>query len=99
VTYVCNEKLPNGESPDSFGELVPDLAVEVLSPNDSLTEVGRKIGEFLQCGVPIVWLVDPVRKTVTAYRSLSEIQQYSSEDWITAEPILPGFSCMVSRFF
>ena len=99
VTFVRHEKLPNGKSPKGFGELVPDLAVEVLSPNDSLKEVGRKIGEFLDCGVPIVWVVDPSRETVTVYRSLSEIVQYSSKDTITAEPVLPGFSCNVSKFF
>jgi Uma2 family endonuclease len=99
VTVVRNEKLPNGESPEGFGELVPDLAVEVLSPNDSLAQVGRKIGEFLQCGVPLVWLADPAGKTVTAYRSLSDIQKFSSTDIITGESVLPGFSSLVSKFF
>lgn len=99
VSVVRNEKLPGGQSPDTFGELVPDLVVEVLSPSDSLKEVGRKIGEFLECGVPLVWLADPKRKTVTVYRSLSETQQYTGEDLINAEPVLPGFSCAVSRFF
>ena len=86
-------------SPKGFGELVPDLAVEVLSPNGSLKEMSREIGEFLDCGVPIVWVVDPSRETVTVYRSLSEIVQYSSKETITAEPVLPGFSCNVSKFF
>src|SRR5881396_3706779 len=99
VTYVSNAKLPGGESPETFGELIPDLAVEVLSPSDSLKEVGRKIGEFLECGVPLVWLVDPKHETVTVYRSLSDTEQYSAQDIITAEPALPGFSCPVSQFF
>jgi len=99
VSFVRNEKLPGGESPETFGELVPDFVVEVLSPNDSLKEVGRKIGEYLEYGVPLVWVVDPKRKTVTAYRSLSATVQYTADDTITAEPILPGFSCTVSKFF
>ena len=99
VTFVRNEKLPGGQSPEGFGELTPDLAVEVLSPNDSLQEVGRKIGEFLECGVPIVWLVDPKRETVTVYKSLSETRQFSADDNLTAEPVLPGFTCKVSKFF
>lgn len=99
VTFVRNEKLPEGKSPDTFGELVPDLAVEVLSPSDSLKEVGRKIGEFLECGVPLVWLVDPARETVTVYHSLSQTEQYNSQDTIGADPVLPGFSCTVARFF
>ena len=53
VSVVLNQKLPGGESPEGFGELVPDFVVEVLSPTDSLKEVGRKIGEFLECGVPL----------------------------------------------
>jgi Uma2 family endonuclease len=61
--------------------------------------VGHKIGEFLECGVTIVWLVDPAERTVTVYRSLSNIQRFTSDDTITAEPVLPGFSCAVSRFF
>jgi Uma2 family endonuclease len=99
VLFVRTEKLPGGKSPVGFGELIPDLCVEVLSPSDSVRHVAQKIGEFLECGVPIVWLVDPGRKSVTVYRSLSQIEQYQGDDVITAEPILPGFSCPVSRFF
>ena len=99
VTFVSYEKLPAGESPEGFGQFIPDLAVEVLSPHDSLRHIGQKIGEFLESGVPLVWLVDPSRKTVTVYRSLSQTEQLSSVDILTAEPVLPGFSCLVSRFF
>jgi Uma2 family endonuclease len=99
VTFVSYEKLPPEQCPEGFGEFIPDLAVEVLSPYDSLKQVGQKIGEFLECGVPLVWLGDPSRKTVTVYRSLSDTEQLGAGDVITAEPVLPGFSCPVSRFF
>lgn len=99
VTFVRNEKLPDGKSPDTFGEVVPDLAVEVLSPHDSPRQVAAKIGEFLDCGVPLVWLVDPARRTVTEYRSLSDTTQLGGDDTITAEAVLPGFSASVARFF
>lgn len=99
VTFVRNEKRPKGDALYDFAKFVPDLAVEVLSPNDRPRHVAQKIGEFLECGVPIVWLVDPAKKTVTEYRSLSEIQLYAGDDVIHAEPVLPGFSCAVSSFF
>jgi Uma2 family endonuclease len=99
VTFVRNERLPQGKTPDTFGECVPDLTVEVLSPGDKPKRVGEKIGEFLENGVPIVWLVDPARKTVTEFRSLSESKLFSGDDTIHAEPVLPGFSCKISRFF
>jgi Uma2 family endonuclease len=100
VTFVRNEKLPNNEEDQyKFAEFVPDLAVEVLSPSDRPKFVEEKIREFLANGVPIVWCVDPVKKTVTEYRSLSEIKDYSGDDVISAEPVLPNFSCPISRFF
>jgi Uma2 family endonuclease len=99
VTFVRNEKLPDGKSPDTFGEFVPDLAVEVLSPKDSMRQVASKIGEFLDCGIPMVWLVDPAGETVTVYRSLSDTQRLGRENTITGGQILPGFRCRVARFF
>jgi Uma2 family endonuclease len=99
LTFVRNEKMPKDEDRDKFAEFIPDLAVEVLSPTDRPKFVAEKIGEFLENGVPIVWLVDPSRKTVSEYRSLSEIKLYSGDDVIHAEPVLPGFSSPISRFF
>ena len=99
VFFVRSEKLPGGKSPITFGELVPDFAVEVLSPGDRSGQVAQKIGEFLEYGVPIVWLVDPEDQSVTVYRSLTQTQRFTSDDIIDAEPVLPGFSCKVSRFF
>lgn len=99
VTYVSNGKLPGVRSPKTFGELIPDLAVEVLSPSDSMRELGRKIGEYFENGVPLVWIVDPERQTVTIYRSLTDTEQLTAADRITAEPVLPGFSADVRLFF
>jgi Uma2 family endonuclease len=99
VTYVGNGKLPDGRSPETYGEVIPDLAVEVLSPSDRLKEVGRKIGEYFENGVPLVWLVDPAQQTVTIYRSLSNVEQRTAAETIDAEPVLPGFSAQVRSFF
>ena len=99
VTFVRNEKLPDGISPEGFGEVIPDLAVEVLSPGDSMRHVAQKIGEFLEMGVPLVWLVDPKRESVTVYRSLSDTEQCGMDDTIDGGTVLPGFSSRVSRFF
>ncbi len=99
VCFVRSEKLPDGKSPDSFGEMIPDLVVEVLSPSDIPRRVADKIGEYLGCGVPLVWLVNPEEKTATVYRSLTDTKRLESTDVITGDPVLPGFSCTVSRFF
>jgi Uma2 family endonuclease len=99
VTFIRSEKVPKGEKRKKFLDSVPDLAVEVLSPSDRPGFVSEKISEFLANGVPIVWLVNPSDKTVTEHRSRPEIKEYSGDDVISAEPILPGFSCPISRFF
>jgi len=92
----------NLRSPDAFfvrTEKLPGGAVEVLSPADSTRQVLNKIGEFLECGVPLVWVADPGTRTVTAYQSLSNVQRFTAKDTISAEPVLPGFTCLVSGFF
>ena len=99
VCFVRREKLPGGESPEGFLEVIPDLAVEVLSPNDRMRQVADKIGEFLEVGVPIVWVVDPKYRTVNVYRSLSDTERLTEKDTISAEPVLPGFSVQVAEFF
>ena len=99
VFFVRSEKLPGGKSPITFGEMIPDFAAEVLSPGNRSGQIAQKIGEFLEYGVQIVWLVDPEDQSVTVYRSLTHTQRFTSEDVIDAKPVLPGFSCKVSRFF
>jgi Uma2 family endonuclease len=99
VSVVRTEKLPEGKPPRTFGAFAPDLAVEVLSPSDSHRLVADKIGEYLQCGVTLVWLVDPDAQSVTVFRSLTDVQQLKRDDTITADPVLPGFSCPVAGFF
>lgn len=99
VCFVRRDKLPGGESPEGFGELVPDLVVEVLSPDDRPRRVADKIGEFLECGVELIWLVDPKSRTVTVYRSLTDTEHLTEEDTITADPVISGFTARVSQFF
>lgn len=97
--FVRTEKLPGGRAPVDYGNLVPDLVVEVLSPSDSARDMEKKVDEYLGCGVPLVWVVDPERRTVTAYRPPRDTAEYAGDAELTAEPVLPGFSCRVSEFF
>jgi Uma2 family endonuclease len=97
VCFVRKEKLPDGRSPVDYGQLVPDLVVEVLSPGDSDRQIARKVDEYLACGVPLVWVVGP--RTVTVRQLDRDPAAYAGEDELTAEPVLPGFSCRVSEFF
>lgn len=97
ISLVLRERLPEGKPPQGFLEGAPDLAVEVLSPNEDWAELGRKLGEYFASGSKEVWLVDPEAKTVTVYKSLTQVQVFRSEDELTGSDLLPNFRCKVAE--
>jgi len=77
----------------------PDLAVEVLSPDDRAGEVLAKVKDWLEAGCRRVWVADPATRTVTVYRSLSEIIVLGEADTLTGDDLLPGFKASVAEIF
>jgi Uma2 family endonuclease len=80
-------------------ERVPNLVVEVRSPNDRHGRILRRIEQYLKRGVPMVWLVDPEELTVTAYTPNEFPKVYDETDELTGNDVLPGFACRVSELF
>jgi Uma2 family endonuclease len=78
---------------------IPVLAVEILSPSDKQEDVLEKVQDYLDAGVPLVWLAEPVFRTITVYRPDTEPQMFTSKQELTAEPHLPGFRAAVSAMF
>jgi Uma2 family endonuclease len=85
--------------PDDYFEIAPDLAVEVLSPDDRRSRVRAKIREYIDAGVRLVWLVDPETRTVLEYRGSLRGTEYDEADTITGADVLPDFSCRVADLF
>ncbi len=83
----------------SYYDGPPVLAVEILSPTDTHEGVVEKTLLYLECGVKQVWIVDPDLQTVTIHRPAREPQFFTISDTLTAEPDLPGFSCLVRSLF
>jgi Uma2 family endonuclease len=98
VAFVRAERIPP-EGQKKFFDGPPDLAVEVLSPDDRSSEVNAKIYDWLQAGSAQVWVVDPQNKTVTVYRNRREVAVFTLEDTLTANDLLPGFSLQVTEIF
>lgn len=99
LSLTLRDRLPEGRLPEGYLELVPDLIVEVVSPNDTATEVQGKVEEWLAAGARLVWAVYPARHSIVAYRSLTDIRVYTEADTLDATPVLPDFSCPVARIF
>jgi Uma2 family endonuclease len=98
VSVIRAGRLPRGEK-GAFLQLVPDLAVEVLSPSDSPRAVLDKVGEYLQAGVTLVWVIDPQRRTVAVHRSLSDVREIGVDGDLDGEDVVPGFRCPLAEIF
>jgi len=79
--------------------LAPDLAVEVVSPNDEVYEVDEKVQEWLDAGVRCVWVVNPMQRTVEVHRAAGAGTILRESDELTGEDVVPGFRCRVADFF
>ena len=84
---------------EGFCTVVPDLVVEVVSPNDNGYEIEEKRNDWLEAGARLVWEVYPVTKRIYAYRSSAPMLQFGPNDTLTAEPVLPEFQVPVADLF
>ena len=93
VSFVAAGRFPDERWPVGFAPLAPDLAVEVLSPNDRPEDVLEKVGEYLANGTRLVWVIDPETRTAIVYRSLTDVRAIGEADALDGEYVVPGFSC------
>lgn len=99
--YIALDRFTPGQY-DTAGHFptVPDLVVEVISPNDLAYEVNQKTDEWLAAGARLVWVIDPERRAVHVYRPGGPTVLLLREaDTLTADPVLPGFACPVADLF
>ena len=98
VAFVRHERIPD-PMPTGFALFAPDLAVEVLSPDDRPGEVLEKVSDWLKAGTRLVWVIDPERRSARAYRADGGISLLNEADLLDGEDVLPGFNCTVSELF
>jgi Uma2 family endonuclease len=80
--------------------LVPDLAVEVVSPTDRYSQVNQKVERYLSDGVKLVWVIDPEEKMVIVHRAGSPQQtRLTAADTLSGEEVVEGFEVQVSQLF
>jgi Uma2 family endonuclease len=92
AAFYRADRLPAGGIPATYWELAPDLAVEVLSPSDRRGKVLKKVGEYLDAGARLVWVIDPVRRTAVVYRPEGEPTILGADGVLDGEDVLPGFA-------
>jgi Uma2 family endonuclease len=99
VSFVRYGRFPGEELPTGYARLIPDLAAEVISPNDLYEEVDQKIEEYLRAGVRLVWVISPRNYTVRVYRLNGSSHSLRENDELDGEDVLPNFRCRVRNLF
>ncbi|MDW8106948.1 MAG: Uma2 family endonuclease [Armatimonadota bacterium] len=100
VAFIRKERLPEEEPSRGFSRVVPDLVVEVVSPDDSYNMVRAKVREWLAGGAQAVWVVDPERRVVEVWQPPDVLTQVLTEaDTLRGEPVLAGFELAVREIF
>ena len=97
VAFVSTDRL-TGDN-DKGLPIPPDLAIEVVSPTDVLSRVVGKALAYLDAGTRCVWVLEPVSKTVTVYKSETDIKTLTREGTLTGDDVVQGFSCPVIQPF
>jgi Uma2 family endonuclease len=99
LAFVRRERIPEGGIPRGFWPGAPDLAVEVISPGDTYTEVEEKVHDWLNAGTRMVLVLNPRTRTVTVYTSHTDVVRLTESDLLDGGEVLPGFTCRVAELF
>jgi Uma2 family endonuclease len=101
ISFFAKERLQGmTELPAGFLEGAPDLAVEVLSPGNTVEEIHDKLVEYFENGTRLVWVIHPNERYVLVYRSAQEPDRLlKSSDVLDGEEVIPGFLLPVADLF
>jgi Uma2 family endonuclease len=99
VAYVSQERLPDSRRPEGFFMGAPDLAVEVISPSNTMVDVQQKVRDYLDAGARLVWLIAPQAQTVTVYRADGSARLLRDQDALDGEDVLSGLSIPLAEVF
>ena len=97
IGFVSTERL--SEDKLKGFSVAPDLAIEIVSPTDKHYDATEKALAYLKAGTRLVWVIEPVAKTVMVYRSPTNISLLTYDDILTGEDVVEGFTCPVAQLF
>lgn len=100
ASVILKGRLPHTQFFKGHVRIRPDLAVEIISPSDLQYDVARKLEDYFQAGIPLVWQINPSTRTVTVYADGGrQIVLLHEGDELTGGDVLPGFRCQVAEIF
>ena len=100
VAFVSWARSPNpARKRGAIPDVVPDLVVEVLSKSNTRKEMERKLDEYFEAGVRLVWYVDPKARTVRVYTVRDDFRTLTTDDQLDGGDVLPGFRLAIAEWF
>lgn len=98
ISFVSKGRIPEGV-PKGYLTVIPDLLVEIVSPNDRVSDLEVKITAYLEAGVRMVVVLHPATRIIRVHRSTTDIETLTLSDVLHGGDVLPGFNCKVSKMF
>ncbi len=100
VAYISWERFPkSARERGAIPDVAPDLVVEVLSKSNTRKEMERKLDEYFEAGVRLVWYVDPKARTVRVYTARYDFKTLTTDDELDGGDVLPGFRLAIAEWF
>ena len=99
VTFVRNGRLPGNRLQEGWLTVVPDLVAEVVSPNDLVEDLERKLFEYREAGIPLIWVIYPSTRTAQILGTGRQRSELGPAGVLDGEDILPGFSLPLADLF
>jgi Uma2 family endonuclease len=100
VFFVSWEQLPSREVPeDPIASLFPDLAVEIITPNNTKREIERKLDDYFTAGCKLAWIIDPKTRTAKIYTSVRRFSEIDETGSLDGGTVLPGFTLSLAKLF
>ena len=97
--FVSYERMAGRPPSRGYADVIPDLVLEVVSPNDRQPEVDAKTRMWLSAGVRLALVAYPETQEVYAHHDDGSVERYGVGNTLAGDPVLPGFACPVAEIF
>jgi Uma2 family endonuclease len=99
ISFVSTARMRPERIPAQFIPGTPDLAVEILSPDDRPSDIAEKLTDYFGAGARLVWVVDPQGQAVDVHYPDRPSDRLMPSDTLDGEDVVPGFRCGVAEVF
>lgn len=96
---LCVTLRTRWQKPAGVVSVTPDMAIEVLSPDDRPGRVSQRVAFYFRSGTRLIWVIDPELESITVHRMGAPEEFHENTGTLSAEPVLPGFSLDLEEFF